>query len=153
MPIYNYMFFDMYRSGMDEVERIERAMVAIRRRQRRRALARLSGVSGQSFEVLDALESDQAATVSSVARALDVDQPRASKLVAAAVQAGLVRREADQADGRRSALRLTDAGRAALDAAHRNRRAVFAEAMTGWNDEERAEFARLLARFVAALPG
>ncbi|MFD4429251.1 MarR family transcriptional regulator, partial [Nocardia sp. NPDC058497] len=40
-------------------------------------------------------------TVSTVAAALAVDQPRASKLVAAAVTAGYLRRVADQSDGRR----------------------------------------------------
>lgn len=147
------MFLDMYHERMNDVEAIERAMVAVRRRQSRRALARLHGLSGQGFDVLDVIEaSGSPVTVSSVAQALGVDQPRASRLVAAAVAAGLVRRAADQADGRRSVLLMTDAGRAAVERAHGTRREVFAEAMTGWTDAERAEFARLLTRFVAALP-
>lgn len=142
----------MYHGGMDDVERIERAMVTIRRRQRRRTLARRSGVSGQAFDVLDALESGQAVTVSDIAHVLGVDQPRASKLVTAAVAEGLVRREADQSDGRRSTLVLTEAGRAVVAAAHRTRRTAFAAAMAEWTAAERAEFARLLTRFVEALP-
>jgi len=145
------MYLDMYHDDMDDVERIERAMVLIRRRQRRRALARRQGVSGQAFDVLDAIEAGQAVTVSDIAQALGVDQPRASRLVAAAVAGGLVRREADQRDGRRSVLVLTEAGQNAVAAAHRNRREVFAAAMAGWTASERAEFARLLTRFVDAL--
>src|SRR4051794_21572430 len=105
----NYMSYDMH------VQAIERAMVALRRRQVRRALATQAGQSHTAvFDVLDAVEAaeleQQPATVSTVAEALHVDQPRASKLVAATVTAGLVRREADQADGRRSRLVRTGAG-------------------------------------------
>ncbi|MEU4570921.1 MarR family winged helix-turn-helix transcriptional regulator [Nonomuraea sp. ATR24] len=138
---------------MDAVERVEQAMVTIRRRQRRRALARLAGVTGQAFDVLDAIDGAGPATVSTVAQALGVDQPRASKLVAAAVEAGWVHRRADQADGRRSVLVLTDAGQAAVEEARRSRQAVFAGAMAGWSEAERTEFARLLTRFVDGLPG
>jgi DNA-binding MarR family transcriptional regulator len=67
------------------------------------------------------------------------------------VEAGLVRREADQTDGRRSCLVLTDEGSAALEQAHRARQAAFATAMEGWSAAERAEFARLLTRFVEAI--
>ncbi|MEV0227903.1 MarR family transcriptional regulator [Nonomuraea sp. NPDC050786] len=137
-----------------EIAAIERAMVAIRRRQSRRVLARQQGATGPEFEVLDVIEgADEAVTVSTVAQALNVDQPRASRLVAAAVTAGLVRREADQADGRRAWLVLTEAGRAAMEQAHRGRQAAFAAATEGWTAEERAEFARLLTRFVEGMPG
>ncbi|TMR95643.1 MarR family winged helix-turn-helix transcriptional regulator [Nonomuraea basaltis] len=135
-----------------EIATIEQAMVAIRRRQSRRALARAQG-AGPEYDVLDVIEgAHEPVTVTAVAEALSVDQPRASRLVAAAVAAGLVRREADQADGRRSHLVLTDAGRAALEQAHQARQAAFAVAMEGWSEAERAEFARLLTRFVEAIP-
>ncbi|MET9248282.1 MarR family winged helix-turn-helix transcriptional regulator [Nonomuraea sp. NPDC003709] len=133
---------------------VERAMVAIRRRQSRRVLARQQGVVGPEYEVLDVIEgADGSVTVSTVAQALSVDQPRASRLVAAAVAAGLVRREADQADGRKAWLVLTEAGQAALEQAHRARQAAFAAAMEEWPEEDRAEFARLLTRFVEGLSG
>ncbi|WP_208644030.1 MarR family winged helix-turn-helix transcriptional regulator [Nocardia neocaledoniensis] len=135
---------------MDEVERIERAMIAIRRRQTRRALG-TDQPSGQAFDVLDVVEDATAPTVSTVAAALAVDQPRASKLVAAAVTAGFLRREADQTDGRRSLLALTDRGREVLAHAHRRRRTAFDRAMTDWSGADRVTFARLLDRFVDAL--
>ncbi|MEU8320380.1 MarR family winged helix-turn-helix transcriptional regulator [Nonomuraea sp. NPDC048881] len=137
-----------------EIAAIERAMVAIRRRQSRRALARQHGAAGPEFEVLDVIEAAGGRlTVSAVAEALNVDQPRASRLVTAAVTAGLVRREADQADGRRAWLVLTDAGAAALTQARQARQAAFASATAGWSAAERAEFARLLTRFVQGMPG
>ena len=149
----------------EHVQAVERAMVAIRRSQTRRAISRLaqrrddtddSGVvGGSAVDVLDAIEASAqtgtAATVSSVAAALNVEQPRASKLVAAAVEAGLVRREADQADGRRALLVRTERGNALSVEMHRFRRSVFATAMSDWTDAERAAFARLLTRFVDSL--
>jgi DNA-binding MarR family transcriptional regulator len=152
----------------EHVKAVERAMVAIRRSQTRRALSRLAErrlddadhadvVSSSAVDVLDAIETaEQAgtpATVSSIAATLDVDQPRASKLVAAAVGAGLVRREADQADGRRAPLARTERGDAVFEELHRFRRSIFATAMSDWTDADRAAFARLLTRFVESLAG
>jgi DNA-binding MarR family transcriptional regulator len=149
----------------EDVQAVERAMVAIRRSQTRRALSRLADrrddaahadvASSPAVDVLDAIEAaEQAgtlATVSSVAATLNVDQPRASKLVAAAVEAGLVRREADQADGRRAPLVRTEQGNALFEEMHRFRRSIFATAMSDWTDADRAAFARLLTRFVESL--
>jgi DNA-binding MarR family transcriptional regulator len=148
----------------EHVKAVERAMVTIRRSQTRRALTRLAEgrddtdvVGGSAVDVLDAIEAaEQAgtpATVSGVAAALNVDQPRASKLVAAAVQAGLVRREADQADGRRALLVRTEQGNTLSEELHRFRRSIFATAMSDWTDADRAAFARLLTRFVESLAG
>ncbi|WP_432978797.1 MarR family winged helix-turn-helix transcriptional regulator [Dactylosporangium sp. CA-233914] len=134
---------------------IESAMVAIRRRQTRRALARGSGVDPALFDVVDAVEAGELAgqpvTVTEIAAALDVAQPRASKLVAAAVGGGLVRREADQSDGRRALLVRTAAGRELCERVHESRRGRFARATAGWSAQERAAFARLLTRFVDGL--
>jgi DNA-binding MarR family transcriptional regulator len=129
-------------------------MVAVRRRQARRTLARVAGAAEDTLQpVLDAVEAaDGSVGVGEIAETIGVDQPRASKLVAAAVSAGLLRREADQSDGRRALLVLTDAGTARLARVHAARREVFASAMAGWSEAEQATFAELLTRFVAALP-
>jgi DNA-binding MarR family transcriptional regulator len=111
------------------------------------------GVAESLQDVLDAIEAAEAGPigVNGIATALGVDQPRASKLVAAAVSAGLVRREADQSDGRRTNLILTEAGRKQLDAVHTYRRTRFATAMHDWTPTEKATFATLLTRFQTAL--
>jgi DNA-binding MarR family transcriptional regulator len=139
---------------VDPVAEVEAAMVAIRRRQARRMFAREAGVqdvSGQ--QVIDALDAagDELIGVNGVADALGVDQPRASKLVAAAVAAGLVRREADQQDGRRTNLVLTDAGRDRVETVKTFRRRRFATAMSDWPEADQETFAVLFSRFVAAL--
>jgi len=149
----------------EDLAGIEAAMVAIRRSQSRRTLARLARQATDEpavlpdtglYDVLDAVEAAEAtgepATVSTIGAALDLAQPRTSKLVAAAVDAGLLRREADQSDGRRALLVRTEAGRAVSDDVHRFRRRNLAAAMTGWPARDRAEFARLLSSFVAGLP-
>jgi DNA-binding MarR family transcriptional regulator len=148
---------------------IEAGMVAIRRRQTRRALAREQEQQEHTpeqpdrelerdlalFDVVDVVEGGEldgrAVTVTDIAAALDVAQPRASKLVAAAVDAGLIRREADQRDGRRALLIRTVAGRELCDRVHRSRRRRFARATEDWTAAERAAFAQLLTRFVAGL--
>ena len=134
---------------------VEAAMVAVRRRQSRRAFARDSGsppADDAVQQVLDAVESAAVPPgVTGIAAALGVDQPRASKLVAAAIEAGLLRREFDQPDGRRAQLAVTPDGRARLDVVHAHRRARFAAAMADWTADERETFAGLLTRFVGAL--
>ncbi|AVH22357.1 winged helix-turn-helix transcriptional regulator [Nocardia cyriacigeorgica] len=137
---------------MNDVERVERAMVEIRRRQTRRTLAPGGEPAGQAFDVLDVVGAATDPTVSTVAEALAVDRPRASRLVAAAVDAGYIERIADQSDGRRSLLAVTPAGRAVLRSAHQRRIDAFDSAMHNWTDADRARFADLLTRFVAGMP-
>lgn len=129
---------------------VEQALIAMRRSQSRRALADLAV---PAFDVLDVVEAAERsgvqATVSSVASALHVDQPRASKLVTSAVDAGLVSRVADRADGRRVLLVRTPRGRTTSAELHRARQAACATAMADWSEDERVVFADLLTRFVA----
>src|SRR6478735_5423227 len=97
--------------GMEERDAVtaavESAMVRIRRRQTRGALGKDSPVPIAVFRVLDAVAGANADTVGTLAPALGVDQPRASRLVAQAVSSGHLERVADQQDGRRAVLRLT----------------------------------------------
>jgi DNA-binding MarR family transcriptional regulator len=133
----------------EAIAAVERAMVEIRRLQQRRTLARLGQVDPNLTAVVDAVEQNpEDATVSSVGTALGVDQPRASRLVARAVEAGLVTRTADQHDGRRALLTLTKRGLEHATRVHRFRQAIFADAMAGWTPRQITTFARLLTRFV-----
>ncbi|WP_370414946.1 MarR family winged helix-turn-helix transcriptional regulator [Streptomyces fradiae] len=135
---------------------VERAMVAIRRSQTRRSLGRLAPPDGEGrpvdptlFGVLDAVEErDGACSVSDVAAALGVDQPRASRLVLRAAEEGWLTRAPDPGDARRTLLALTPEGRDRLDRTHRLREEVFARAMADWPAADRVEFARLLTAFV-----
>ena len=141
-----------------QIADIEAAVVALRRAQKRRALARLSrGAGGHAglpdavYELLDVLaaaaEGGESLTVTEVAAQLDVDQPRASRLAALALEAALIRRAADQSDGRRSLLVLTADGDGVLAHIHDFRRRAIAKATSAWSDDDRRALARLLPRF------
>lgn len=145
------------------VAAIEAAVVSLRRAYRRRTLATLSERRGQRtgrqgalpnavFDLLDAVASaadhDRELTVTEAAALLDVDQPRASRLAVQALSAGLLRREADQRDGRRSLLVLTPEGQDTLARIRAFRQSVIAEATADWTSADRAALARLLTRFV-----
>lgn len=147
--------------GKRDVADIESAVVALRRSRQRRALARLAerrgertgphaGLPDTVFELLDAVAAAATApTVTEAAAVLGVDQPRASRLAAQAVHAGLLRRESDQYDGRRSLLVLTAEGRDVLAGIEDFRRRIVAEATAAWSPEDRATLARLITRFAA----
>ena len=99
------------------------------------------------------LETGQEATVGAVALNLGLEPSTASRMVAEAVQHGLLARGASQADGRRSLLELTQAGRSLAEDAADYQRSVFESVTDSWTDEERKEFARLFVVFVERLAG
>src|SRR5215472_3631451 len=146
----------------EAVLQIERAMVRIRRSQTRRAIGRLMERQlrtrfnlAHSF-VVDALDEAREVpgnepSVGMVAEQLGVDPSRASRMVADAVGGGYVRRVASQADGSRTCLELTDAGRKLLKTTSSFRRRVFSKVMASWSESECVEFARLLAKFIEPL--
>ena len=144
------------------VASIERAMVAIRRSQQRRRLGRAAsgqlprGVAPAAIAVVDALDElasqgVSAPTVGEVAEAMQSDPSRASRAVSQAVEAGLVRRSADQQDGRRSCLELTARGRTLIERVRASRRRFFSDATSSWSRADRETFAALLTRFTTDL--
>ncbi|MDR5700976.1 MarR family winged helix-turn-helix transcriptional regulator [Agromyces aerolatus] len=113
----------------------------------------LGPVGGRAaVRLVAVLAADGPESISQLADAIGVDQPRASRLAQAAIAAGHVRREVDPGDARRSILTVTDAGRAMLSAAVSHRRSAIETALAGFTESERVEFARLFARFVEAWP-
>lgn len=91
-------------------------------------------------------------SVGEIAEAVGVDQPRASRLVQQSVDLGLVRREADPDDARRTRIALTDDGTRILRGFRGDRREAITGALTDFTDAERAELARLLAKLAEAWP-
>lgn len=85
-------------------------------------------------------------SVSALGEAVGVDQPRASRLVQQGVQRGLVQREADPDDARRTRIALTDEGRRIARGMRGERREVLARALESFSDEESRELARLLSK-------
>ena len=70
---------------------------------------------GQQRELLEAVSALEPATLNQVAARVKRGAPAISRAIDALVRAGLVERQADPENRRRLALRLTDAGRTALD--------------------------------------
>lgn len=85
-------------------------------------------------------------SVSGLAEAIGVDQPRASRLVQQGVDRGWVRREADPDDARRTRIALTDEGVRLFRGVRGERREALGRALEAFTDAERAELARLLTK-------
>jgi DNA-binding MarR family transcriptional regulator len=85
------------------------------------------------------------------------DPSTVSRHVAALVEQGLVRRVADESDGRATRLVVTDAGRVAFDGLCAERESHLRRATAGWSDADLATltdlFARLLDDLSTTLPG
>jgi DNA-binding MarR family transcriptional regulator len=94
---------------------------------------------------------------SALAELVHADPSTVSRHVAALVDQDLVRRVADEADGRASLLVVTDAGHAALDALRAEREAHLERVTAGWAPADIAAlttlFGRLLDDIAATLPG
>jgi len=69
---------------------------------------------GQQRELLESVAAQEPATLNQVAARVKRGAPAISRAIDALVRAGLVERQADPANRRRLALRLTDQGRDAL---------------------------------------
>ncbi|MFT4156956.1 MAG: MarR family winged helix-turn-helix transcriptional regulator [Microbacterium sp.] len=99
------------------------------------------------MRMLEALASASAPlSVSDLGAAIDVDQPRASRLVQQGVLHGLVRREADPDDARRTRIALTEEGRRMARGVRGERREILGRALAVFTDQERVELARLLGK-------
>ena len=121
------------------------------RRGRDGSLGRIARV--RMLEALEAADAEgRQLSVSSLAEAIGVDQPRASRLVQEGVERGLVRRVPDPSDARRALIQLSTSGRAQLTELRSHRRSAVEAALAEFTPEEARTFAQLLDRFVRAWP-
>jgi len=121
------------------------------RRGRDGSLGRIARI--RMLEALQAADAEgRNLSVSGVAAAIGVDQPRASRLVQEGVERGLVRRVPDPSDARRALIQLTTAGRAQLEEVRTHRRSAVETALASFTPEEARTFAELFDRFVRAWP-
>jgi DNA-binding MarR family transcriptional regulator len=89
------------------------------------------------------------ARVKDLAEQLHVDLSVASRQVAALESAGYVRREPDPDDRRSARVTTTEAGDAALQAAHERIVGVFATALAGWSVQDAERLTSALRRLRA----
>jgi DNA-binding MarR family transcriptional regulator len=92
-----------------------------------------------------------------LAEIMHTDPSTVSRHVATLVERGLVRRVADESDGRASRLVITDAGHTAMQDLCAERESRLEAVTAGWDPADLATFTRLFARliddFEASLPG
>jgi DNA-binding MarR family transcriptional regulator len=83
-----------------------------------------------------------------LAELVHADPSTVSRHVAALVEGGLVRRVADEADGRASRLVVTDAGLAVLDALRREREAALERVTADWSEADLTALTTLFGRLI-----
>jgi DNA-binding MarR family transcriptional regulator len=88
---------------------------------------------------------------SAVADHFYLDPSTISRQTSALISAGLVKRVADDTDGRASLLELTPGGKQVLAATRAERRRVVQDLLDTWPAEDLNAFARLLSAFNAGL--
>lgn len=101
--------------------------------------------------VLDELVERGPRRVGEIAAALGSDPSTVSRKVAALVDAGLVQRRADPADGRAHLLAATEAGQQRWAAGRHHRTMSFAAVLAGWSEDSRRQLAALLGRLAGEL--
>jgi DNA-binding MarR family transcriptional regulator len=92
-------------------------------------------------------ERAEPATVGLLAEELSLDPSRASRIAGDLVAKDFLRREADQGDGRRIVLRLTEQARAAMASLRERKWARLVEVFADWSDEDIRTFAALFERY------
>lgn len=142
--------------------RIEQVMASLRRTMGRQDITRMSidslnlSLDPGHVDILHILGAYgrgeiEEVTVGDIATRMGVDPSRASRLVSEMVDRGIVRRLASQADSRRIALELTEAGEAMGDQIRQYKWQVFAEAFLEWPEDELEQCANLFERYLETM--
>jgi DNA-binding MarR family transcriptional regulator len=101
------------------------------------------------LEAIDAASVNGCALIGAVASELGLDRSNASRMLAAAVSAGLVIKEVSPEDGRRTQLELTAAGQELLAAARSWQEQTFAQLVADWPAADVRRFATYLTRLAS----
>ncbi|HEY7260305.1 MAG TPA: MarR family transcriptional regulator [Trebonia sp.] len=109
-----------------------------------RALSQPSGLSMTAVATLSTLERSGPERLTVLAAIAGVTQPAMTQLISRLEDDGLVRREADPADGRAVQVRISDAGRATLGRRRARRAERLAVVLAQLSPEHRAALAAAL---------
>jgi DNA-binding MarR family transcriptional regulator len=139
-----------------DIARISEVMGRMRLMIGRRVISRtLVDSLAPNLEIshLDALRAmrriEGEVTVGAIAEVMRLDPSRGSRLVAELVTQGLLRRDASQADGRRSIVVRTELGDRLMEEIDATKQQLLASMLDGWADEELGTFAVLFDKFVS----
>lgn len=124
---------------------------AVRRRIKQIVAARVSryGLTPQQFLVLVAAYEHEGCSLGEITGHVRMDQPTASRVIAALARRKRVRIEADPGDRRRGRLFLTAGGRALARKLHPIALEIRSAAETGLDTSERDTLRALLAKVIA----
>ncbi|WP_332642642.1 MarR family winged helix-turn-helix transcriptional regulator [Aeromicrobium sp.] len=143
----------MHVSESDGPETAEDALAQLMMTVGRRFRARLDGdtVDPSQAALLYTLKCRGAMRLSDIADAMKLDASTVSRHVQQLGDREFIERGPDPVDGRASLIRLTEAGRVGLKFSFEQRRAILAEALADWNDEDREQLRIQLSRLATAL--
>ncbi|HET6626792.1 MAG TPA: MarR family transcriptional regulator [Nocardioidaceae bacterium] len=108
-------------------------------------------VEPSCFPLAKHLMFHDAIRVSDLAAMVHLDASTVSRQVRTLEDKGIVERTDDPADGRASLIRISDDGRAVMQAAFQRRFQRITHALEPWSDHDRAELQRLVTRLAADL--
>lgn len=131
------------------LERVEREMTRLVRRAQRvtlHAAGSAQPLERSAYAILGLLHDEGALRNTAVAALLHLDASTVSRQVAGLQRDGLIAREADPHDGRAARLRLTPAGKRAVQATRLARRGVLRDLIESWREEDQRALAVLLGR-------
>jgi DNA-binding MarR family transcriptional regulator len=118
----------------------------------RKAKARFeadTGAESAAWLLLQVIGAEGPMRASALAACVHSDLSTVSRQSGHLVAEGLLKRQADPADGRASLLALTPAGEQVRAEHIRIRNDFFADVLQGWTNDELAQFAGFLGRFAA----
>jgi DNA-binding MarR family transcriptional regulator len=105
------------------------------------------------YPVLSATGAIGPARVSEIAEVVGLNPTTVSRHLTSLEEMGFVSRAASDRDGRAAAVDLTEAGKRAVSDLRKARRALFAELLDDFGDEELARFESYLGRLFQAFEG
>jgi DNA-binding MarR family transcriptional regulator len=135
-------------------QRVERQMTVLLRRVQRIHVSTSSGelhLERSAYGIMCQLADEGPQRLGALAGAFGLDPSTITRQVQALEEAGLAARTTDASDRRASILDLTEEGREVLHRTRAHRRRRLKQVMSGWDDEDRTEFARLLEQFNASV--
>ena len=140
---------------LDDLQRVERAIVRIARigagREAARNRAERSGVnlSRPSISIISALHASGPVRLSRLSDLTDLEAPLVSREIAGLTEGGYVKRASDPTDGRATIVTLTAKGRRAYVDYRKAIDDIVIEAFSGWRAGELRTLADYLERVVA----
>lgn len=129
---------------------IEQQLTVLLRRVQRIHISTASGeleLDRSAYGIMARLADNGPQRLGTLASGFGLDPSTITRQVQSLEKAGLAERSIDPSDRRASILQLTAEGKQVLDRTRARRREQLHSLLGDWNDDDRAQFGRLLAKF------